>query len=102
LSTAIIPFIFNAEVRSKGRRLLSSIYRFVINTSFGLNLNYTNGTVIYRRSVLNTVKLNSFGFFYQAELLIKLIRNGYLYAEVPCSLSTRAVGSSKATTFFSL
>ena len=70
----IIPFIFNKETRSIFRNVLSYIYRFIINMSFGINLNYTNGTVFYRRCILSDIELRSFGFFYQAELLIKLIK----------------------------
>ncbi len=98
----IIPFIHNIEVRHKGRRIISSIYRFIINISFGTNLNYTNGTVFYRRCILDDLCLNSFGFFYQTELLVKLIRKGYLFSEVPNLLSSRIGGQSKATTLSSL
>jgi glycosyltransferase involved in cell wall biosynthesis len=98
----VVPFIYNLEVRNKFRRLLSSVYRFVINLSFGTSLTYTNGTVIYRRAVLKEIALQSAGFFYQAELLIRLIRKGYLYAEVPNFLARRNTGKSKAVTFRSL
>lgn len=95
----IVPFIHNVEVRSIWRRLISSLYRFIINMSFGMNLNYTNGTVIYNRAILDGVTMKSSGFLYQAELLIKLIRAGYLYAETPHFLSRRGSGKSKALTF---
>lgn len=94
----IVPFIHNVEVRSSWRRLISSLYRFVINISFGTNLNYTNGTVVYNRTILEGVTLKSSGFFYQAELLIKLIRAGYLYAETPHFLLRRDSGKTKALT----
>lgn len=94
----IVPFIHNAEVRSIWRRLISSTYRFIINISFGMNLNYTNGTVVYNRAILDGVTLKSNGFLYQAELLIKLIRAGYLYAETPHFLSHRGSGKTKALT----
>lgn len=98
----LIPFMHNVEVRDRWRRLISSVYRFIINMSFGINLNYTNGAVIYRRKILDGVKLKSRGFFYQAELLIKLIRRGYLFAEVPNFIFIRKHGKSKATTLKSL
>lgn len=94
----IVPFICNAEVRSFSRRAISSLYRFIINLSFGTNLNYTNGAVVYSRAVLSDLELNSTGFFYQAEILIRLIRAGYLYAEVPHFLSYRGHGKTKALT----
>jgi glycosyltransferase involved in cell wall biosynthesis len=98
----IVPFIHNVEVRSIWRRVISSLYRFIINISFGMNLNYTNGTVVYNRAILDSVTLNSSGFLYQAELLIKLIRAGYLYAETPHFLSRRGSGKTKALTLKSL
>jgi len=98
----VVPFIHNAEMRDKKRRLISSLYRFILNMSFGVSLNYTNGTVFYRRAVLHDIKLKSHGFFYQGELLIRLIRKGYLFAEVPNYLMVRKGGKSKATTLKSL
>ncbi len=98
----IVPFIYNIEIRSRVRRIVSSAYRFIINVSFGTNLNYTNGTVIYNTAILREVDLESKGFFYQAELLIKLIRRGYLYAETPHFLGDRQSGKTKALTIKSL
>ena len=98
----VVPFIYNKSVRSLSRRILSSMYRGIINISFGMTLNYMNGTVMYRKCVFNNITLKCRGFFYQTELLIKCIRNRYLYAEVPCALSQRGKGASKATTFKSL
>jgi len=98
----IIPFIHNVDVREKIRRIISSTFRFIINVSFGINLNYTNGTVFYRRAILDDFELKNFGFLYQSELLIKLLRKGYLFAEVPNFLLTRTNGKSKAITLNSL
>ncbi|MDD3012888.1 MAG: glycosyltransferase family 2 protein [Candidatus Gastranaerophilales bacterium] len=95
----IVPFIQNTEIRNRFRRAISVLYSFIINMSFMINLNYTNGTVFYRRCILNSIELRSFGFFYQAELLIKLIRKGYLFAEVPNFLNKRNNGNSKALSF---
>lgn len=98
----IVPFFFNKEIRDRKRRIISSLYRFIINISFGVSLNYTNGTVLYRRDILSETKLFSTGFLYQAELLVKLIRQGYLFAEVPSVLTKRLAGKSKATSLKSL
>ncbi|MBI3315819.1 MAG: glycosyltransferase family 2 protein [Candidatus Omnitrophica bacterium] len=95
----IVPFVQNIEVRSRMRRVISSCYRFIVNFSFGTNLNYTNGAVIYNSRVLKDIKLYSKGFFYQTELLIRLIRLGYLYAEVPYFLKPRHEGKTKALSF---
>ena len=45
------------------------------------------------------MELSSSGFFYQVELLIKLIRKGYLFAEVPAYLGVRTGGKAKAISF---
>lgn len=95
----IIPFVYNREVRNIFRNILSLIFRLIINMTFTVNLNYTNGTVIYRRSVLSKVSHCSNGFFYQAETLIKLIKKGYLFAEVPYYLQKREHGASTAVSY---
>ena len=98
----VIPFAQNQEIRHRIRRVISSTYRWIINLSFGTSLNYTNGTVIYRRCALQSVDLSASGFFYQTELLVKLLRRGFLYAEVPQILSKRGSGKSTALRFRSL
>ena len=98
----VIPYIYNADVRSIKRRIVSALYRFIVNFSFGTSFGYTNGTVLYRTGVLQSLDLSSFGFFYQTEILVKLIRRGFLYAEVPHMLGARSKGDSKALTLKSL
>lgn len=98
----VVPFVYNRDVRSFRRRILSITYREIIKASFGLSLNYMNGTVLYRKAILDGISLRAAGFFYQTELLVKTILNGYLYAEVPYALLRRGGGDSKATTLKSL
>ncbi len=93
----VVPFVSNPWVRSWRRRLLSRIYQRIITATFRLQLNYLNGTVMYRRSALEGITLRNNGFFYQAELLIKTIRSGCRFAEVPYLLNRRSDGVSKAT-----
>ena len=95
----VIPFVFNREVRSVFRNALSGIYRFIINTTFRVNFNYTNGTIIYRKSILSNIKHQNTGFFFQTEILIKMAKRGYLFAEVPYRLGMRPNGVSKAVSF---
>jgi hypothetical protein len=44
----------------------------------------------------------SSGFFFQTDILIRLIKKGYLFAEVPYRLGLRKAGASKAVSFPSL
>jgi len=98
----IIPFVFNKEVRSLFRNGLSFVYRFIINSTFAVYFNYTNGTVLYRTSILKEIPFRSMGFFFQTDILIRTVKKGYLFAEVPFRLGVRRQGSSKALTFPSL
>lgn len=95
----VIPFIFNREARSLFRNLLSYIYRYIINTTFLVNFNYTNGTVLYRKSILKGLGYRSDSFFFQTDILVRAVKRGYLFAEVPYRLGVRKRGISKAITF---
>jgi len=92
----IVPFPFNRENRSFLRNVVSSLFRFIINMTFCVNFNYTNGTILYRKSLLKQLSSRSYGFFYQADILIRLVKQGYLFAEVPYRINTRKGGASKA------
>lgn len=98
----VIPFIFNKEIRSLFRNALSFIYRFIINTTFLVNFNYTNGTVLYRRAVLRKLYSRSNGFFFQTDILVRLTKKNYLFAEVPYRVGEREHGVSRAISFPSL
>ena len=98
----VIPFVFNKEVRSIFRNFLSLVYRFIINTTFFVNFNYTNGTILYRKSLLDEIESRNTGFFFQTDILIRTAKKGYLFAEVPYRLSVREGSQSKACTFPSL
>ncbi len=95
----VVPFVFNRQVRSPFRNMLSLSYRLIINTTFQVNFNYTNGTVLYRRLILSDLTHDSNGFFFQTEILIKAAKRGYLFAEVPYFLNGRNFGKSKAVSF---
>jgi glycosyltransferase involved in cell wall biosynthesis len=95
----LVPFVFNKQVRSLFRNALSFFYRFIINTTFLVYFNYTNGTVVYRRKILEELDFHSQGFFFQTDILVRLVKRGYLFAEVPYRLNARANGVSKAVSF---
>lgn len=95
----VIPFIFNKEARSIFRNALSYAFRFIVNTTFLVNFNYTNGTVLYRKSILGNIDNRSHSFFFQTDILIRATKMGYLFAEVPYKLGARGKGVSKAVNF---
>lgn len=95
----VIPFVFNKEARVRFRNVLSFIYRLIVNTTFVVNFNYTNGTIMYRKSMLQRLRHKSSGFFFQTDILIRSVKKGYLFAEVPYRLGMRSDGLSKAVSF---
>lgn len=98
----VIPFVFNKHVRSAWRNALSFIYRFIVNTTFLVNFNYTNGTVLYRKALLDELEFRSSSFFFQTDILVRTVKRNYLFAEVPYRMGMRSQGISKAITFPSL
>lgn len=92
----VVPYVANRGVRPLYRNVLSGLFLFVINMTFGLYLNYTNGTIIYKKNILENTECHENGFFFQVEALIKAIKKGCLFAEVPYSISKRESGVSKA------
>lgn len=98
----VIPFVFNKEVRPLYRNVISLIYLFIINITFIVTFNYTNGTILYRMSVLKKLKTRNTGFFFQTDILLRLVKKHYLYAEVPYRLDRREHGKSSAFSMPSL
>ena len=95
-SDIIIPFTAKKGKRSIARFFLSKIFTFLINITFNLNIKYFNGTVLHKKSLLDLIKIQSDGFDYQAEILIKLIHKGFSYTEIEVLVSERKEGTSKA------
>jgi dolichol-phosphate mannosyltransferase len=98
----VIPFVFNKEVRSPLRNVLSDVFRLIINGTFWVNFNYTNGTILYRKSILENISSCSAGFFFQTDIVVRVVKRGYLFAEVPYRLRVREHGASKAVSWASL
>ena len=97
----VIPFIYNPQSRPLLRNILSFIYRSIVNATFLTHFHYTNGTSLYRRSLLRGLPGRSGGFFFQTDIIVRLARAGYLFAEVPCRLGARSAGPSKAVSLAS-
>ena len=95
----VIPYTANAEIRAPMRQVLSKVYTGIINVLFGLRVRYFNGTVIHKSKVIQSVTIETDGFAYQAEALIKLIKRGTTYTEVPMYLKERGYGKTKAFNF---
>ena len=92
----IIPYPANPEIRPFIRRVISRTFVMLMNFITGINLRYYNGLVVHKKSIISRVKITTFGFAYQAEILSKLIKAGYSYKQVKgMDLKSREHGSTK-------
>ena len=58
----IVPYALNAHVRKRYRQILSKLFTRLINVVFMVNYSYTNGTIIWRRSLYLALRPSSSGF----------------------------------------
>lgn len=79
----VIPYIGNPEVRPRIRRLLSAAFTSTVNALFGLRVRYYNGCALFRTADLRSVPMTTDSFAFQAEVLVRLLRQGRSYTELP-------------------
>lgn len=84
----IVPVLHATKARPWLRRFTSRGFTMTVNMLFGLKLNYYNGTVIHKTELIREVDIKTNSFAYQAEALVKLLRQGHSYVEVPYTSAT--------------
>lgn len=84
----VVPVLRNPEGRPWVRRLVSRMFTLTVNFLFGLDVGYYNGTVLHRTELIRSVGIETTSFAYQAEALIKLLKRGHTYIEVPYRSAT--------------
>lgn len=82
--------------RQRRRAILSALYRFLINRLFGFRLRDFHSTVVYPVAPLRESGMRTTGYSYQLEVLVKLLRRGMSYMEVPVTLNPSGRGTSRA------
>ena len=92
----VIPYPTNACVRPWVRQVGSRGYTILINLLFGRGLRYYNGTYLCRTVDLRQIIIRTDSFAYQCEVLLKLLRNGRSYVEVPIQINPKPGAPSKA------
>jgi len=92
----VVPYIANYEVRSFMRRWLSKTYVKIINLAFGLKMRYYNGLCFFKTSMVQKAPVSTYGFAYMTEILVKLLKSGATFVEVPMILKIRERGTTKA------
>lgn len=80
----VIPDIVNLKaLKTPFRYFVSRVYTTILNIFCGHRLGYYNGLPVHRRALLNQVTLTSSGFGYSAEIIVKLLKAGCTFVEVP-------------------
>lgn len=96
----ITSYTENTEVRPLMRRIISKLYVIILNAGFGLRLHYFNGICLQKTQLVRKALPSTFGFAYAAEILIRLIKSGLTYVEVPVMIKPPQVG--RTTSAFKL
>jgi dolichol-phosphate mannosyltransferase len=78
------------------RTLISKTFTLLVNVITGRRLQYYNGLQIHRADVLKSLAIQSSGYGFQAEVLVKALRLTRTFIEVPMDLVEREHGESKA------
>ena len=82
--------------RTWTRTIVSKTFTLLLNLITGRRLAYYNGLQIHRAPVLKSLRIESHGYGFQAEVLVKALRLAPTYVEVPMDLIERQKGESKA------
>jgi dolichol-phosphate mannosyltransferase len=82
--------------RTWTRTLVSKLFTFLVNAITRRRLTYYNGLQIHRSPILKSLRIESHGYGFQAEVLVKALRLGPSFVEVPMDLIERQTGESKA------
>jgi glycosyltransferase involved in cell wall biosynthesis len=82
--------------RTWTRTVISKTFTLLVNLITWRRLTYYNGLQIHRAPVLKALRIESRGYGFQAEVLVKALRRATSYVEVPMDLIEREKGESKA------
>ncbi len=82
--------------RTWTRTFVSKTFTLLVNLITWRWLRYYNGLQIHRAPMLKSLRIESRGYGFQAEVLVKGLRLARSYIEVPMDLIERQKGESKA------
>jgi glycosyltransferase involved in cell wall biosynthesis len=84
------------RARTWQRTAISKTFTFIVNLITRRRLTYYNGLQIHRASILKSLRIESRGYGFQAEVLVKALRLTRTYREVAMDLNERKRGESQA------
>ncbi|MBT3583778.1 MAG: glycosyltransferase family 2 protein [Halobacteriovoraceae bacterium] len=78
----VLSYQLNSNERPVFRYFLSVLYLKFVNTLFGLNLKYYNGSSIIPKKLFESTSIKTTGYAYETELLVSLLKKQHTYCEV--------------------
>jgi glycosyltransferase involved in cell wall biosynthesis len=94
-SVDIVLTYILADHRSLFRRSLSRSMTALFNMLFGVRLRYFNGPPLFRTAVGKQLRLITEGSTIMPEVVLRLIKTGGTYVEIPLQPQPRTAGSTK-------
>jgi glycosyltransferase involved in cell wall biosynthesis len=83
------------DVRGPARRAISLTLTVVVNLLFGVRMRYYTGPCVYRTDVLKRLRCISEGSMIVPEILLRMVKTGLPYVEIPLQPQPRASGTTK-------
>jgi len=83
------------DVRGLFRRTVSATLTVLVNTMFGVRLRYYTGPCVYRTDVLQGLTCICEGSMIVPEILLRMVKSGLSYVEIPIQPQARRSGSTK-------
>jgi glycosyltransferase involved in cell wall biosynthesis len=84
------------QSRTWTRTIVSKTFTLLVNLITWRRLRYYNGLQIHQAPILKSLHIESRGYGFQAEVLVKALRLTRTFVEVPMDLIEREKGESKA------
>lgn len=93
----VVPYPTNTQKRAFIRRVVSTLYLKIVNFTFRVNFRYTNGTILYKTSLLKAQPIKVDSFMFQTVNLVMLTRHGATFKEVPYMLNEDCASKKSST-----
>ena len=90
----VLSYVLN-DVRGVFRRSVSRTFTILVNCLFGVRLRYYTGPCVYRTHVLKQLKCISEGSTIVPEILLRMVKSGDSYVEIPLQPQPRTAGATK-------
>jgi glycosyltransferase involved in cell wall biosynthesis len=90
----VISYVLK-DFRGPFRRRISRTLTALMNVMFGVRLRYYTGPCVYRTDVLQRLTYISEGSMIVPEILLRMVKSGLSYTEIPLQPQARSSGSTK-------